>query len=79
MLRASGAASLLETSSSQGWTLALELERQLAARVPVYGVSLVLNLPHVFGGYPYEEQILERLARSKARRALGAAAVAACD
>jgi hypothetical protein len=69
--RASGAASLLETSSSQGWTLALELERQLAARVPVYGVSLVLNLPHVFGGYPYEEQILERLARSKARRALG--------
>ena len=43
----------------------------LAARVPVYGVSLVLNLPHVFGGYPYEEQILERLARSKARRVLG--------
>ena len=38
---------------------------------PVYGVSLVLNLPHVFGGYPYEEQILERIARSKARRALG--------
>ena len=25
----------------------------------------------VFGGYPYEEQILERIARSKARRALG--------
>jgi hypothetical protein len=71
VLRASGAASLLEPSSSQGWTLARELERVLAGRVPVYGVSLVLNLPHVFGGYPYEEQILERLARSKARRVLG--------
>ena len=65
MLRGSGATSLLETSSSQGWTLAVELERQLAARTPIYGVSLVLNLPHVFGGYPYEEQILERIARSK--------------
>jgi Lactate racemase N-terminal domain len=71
VLRASGATSLLESSSSQGWTLALELERLLAKRVPLYGVSLVLNLPHVFGGYPYEEQILERIARSKARRALG--------
>jgi len=71
VVRAGGAASLLETSSSQGWTIARELERQLAGSVPVYGVSLVLNLPHVFGGYPYEEQILERLARSKARRALG--------
>jgi hypothetical protein len=71
VLRATGATSLLETSSSQGWTIARELERLLAARTPVYGVSLVLNLPHVFGGYPYEEQILERIARSKARRALG--------
>ncbi|HEY4347376.1 MAG TPA: lactate racemase domain-containing protein [Gaiellaceae bacterium] len=69
-LRASGATSLLEPSSSQGWALALELERQLSARVPVFGVSLVLNLPHVFGGYPYEEHILERIARSKLRRGL---------
>ncbi len=70
-LRASGATSLLETSSSQGWTLAVELERLLATRVPLYGVSLVLNLPHVFGGYPYEDQILERVARSRLRRTLG--------
>ncbi len=70
VLRGSGATSLLETSSSQGWTLAVELERQVAARTPIYGVSLVLNLPHVFGGYPYEEQILERIARSKLRRGL---------
>jgi hypothetical protein len=70
VLRGSGATSLLETSSSQGWTLAVELERQVAARTPIYGVSLVLNLPHVFGGYPYEEQTLERIARSKLRRGL---------
>ena len=31
-------------------------------------MSLVLNLPNVFGGYPYEEQILERLATSRLRR-----------
>ncbi len=68
MLRASGATSLLETGMSQGWELARALERLLAARAPVFGVSLVLNLPHVFGGYPYEEQILERLARSRLRR-----------
>jgi lactate racemase len=71
VLRASGATSLLETSSSEGWALAVELERLLAARGPVYGVSLVLNLPNVFGGYPYEEQSLERIARSKLRRGLG--------
>ena len=70
-LRAAGATSLLEASSSQGWTLALELERLLETRVPVFGVSLVLNLPDVFGGYPYEDQILERIARSKLRRVLG--------
>jgi hypothetical protein len=29
----------------------------------------VLNLPNVFGGYPYEEQILERIATSRLRRA----------
>jgi hypothetical protein len=71
-IRAGGATSLLETTGSQGWKLAVEIERLLAERVPVYGVSLALNLPRVFGGYPYEEQILERLARSKLRRALSA-------
>ena len=69
-VRAAGAVSLLEPGSSQGWDLGLALERLLAARLPVFGVSLVLNLPHVFGGYPYEEQILERLARSRLRRGL---------
>jgi hypothetical protein len=71
-VRAGGATSLLETAGSNGWELSVELERLLARRVPLYGVSLALNLPRVFGGYPYEEQILERLARSRLRRAHGA-------
>jgi len=71
-MRAGGATSLLETAGSNGWELAVELERLLAQRAPVFGVSLVLNLPRVLGGYPYEEDILERLARSRLRRAHGA-------
>src|SRR5581483_702373 len=76
-MRAAGATSLLETAGSNGWELAVELERQLAPRVPLFGVSLALHLPRVFGGYPYEEDILERLARSRLRRALGALPAAA--
>ena len=71
-MRASGATSLLETAGSNGWRLALALERLLGGRVPLFGISIALNLPHVFGGYPYEEDILERVARSKLRRALAA-------
>ena len=71
-IRTTGATSLLETAGSNGWELAVELERRLARRVPLFGISLALNLPQVFGGYPYEEDILERLARSRLRRALGA-------
>ena len=70
-LRAAGAVSLLETSASQGWQLALEVERLLSERVPVTGVSLALNLPKVFGGYPYAEETLERIARSRLRRGFG--------
>ena len=69
-LRASGAASLLEPGMSAGWDLARVLERLIAAQTPIFGVSLVLNLPNVFGGYPYEEQILERIATSRLRRGL---------
>jgi hypothetical protein len=70
-LRAAGALSLLETSASQGWRLAVELERQLAQRVPVIGVSLVLNLPQVagvFAGYPHDDEAMARLVRSRVRR-----------
>ena len=64
-LRAAGAVSLYETSASQGWELALELERQLSSRVGVTGVSLTLNVPRVVG-----EEFLERLAGSRLRVAL---------
>jgi hypothetical protein len=71
VLRAAGAYSLLETSTSQGWRLGLELERALTRRVPVIGASLVLNHPRfggTLGGYPYEEQALERVVRSPFRQ-----------
>jgi hypothetical protein len=70
-LRAAGALSLLETSASQGWRLAAELERLLAQRVPMIGVSLALNLPQVagiFAGYPHDDAAMERLLRSRVRR-----------
>jgi hypothetical protein len=69
-LRAAGAASLLETSASQGWQLAVEIERLLAERLPVTGISLSLNLPLVPGGYPYAEQAFERVVRSRLRLGL---------
>jgi hypothetical protein len=72
-LRPAGAWSLLETTASQGWELAVAVERALAARVPVVGVSLVLNPPQLVAtslrGYPYEEQAVERVVRSPLRRA----------
>jgi hypothetical protein len=70
-LRAAGALSLLETSASQGWRLAVETERLLAARVAVTGVSLVLNTPRIAGpfmGYPQDQEAIERILRSRLRR-----------
>ena len=61
-LRAAGAQSLLETTASQGWQLALGAERSLARLVPVIGISLVLNHPALSGalrGYPYEPEAVE--------------------
>jgi len=69
-LRAAGADSLLETTSSQGWHLGLALERTLGRRVPLLGVSLVLNHPEISGafrGYPYDPAASERIARSPLR------------
>jgi hypothetical protein len=70
-MRAAGALSLLETSASQGWRLAVETERMLAERVPVTGVSLVLNTPRIagpFAGYPHDQEAVERMLRSRLRR-----------
>jgi hypothetical protein len=71
-LRAAGAHSLLETTASQGWHLAVALERALGRRVPMLGVSLVLNHPQVSGplrGYPYDDAALARVAGSPLRHA----------
>jgi lactate racemase-like protein len=70
-LRVAGALSLLEPSTSQGWRLAIELERRLAERVALLGVSLGLNAPRVggpFAGYPHDEAAVDRLVRSRMRR-----------
>jgi len=75
-LRAAGALSLLETSASQGWRLAVELERLLARSVPLIGVSLALNTPSVagpFAGFPYDEAAVERILRSRLRLLFGLA------
>ena len=73
-IRAAGAWSLLETAASQGWQVATALERTLAARVPLIGVSLVLNHPQLVAsslrGFPYDEHVAERIASSPLRRAL---------
>jgi len=74
--RRATAASLLETGGSEGWRLATLVERALAARVPLLGVSLVLNHPHFPGllrGYPYEPEAADRIARSPVRMAFSAA------
>jgi hypothetical protein len=74
-LRAGGAYSLLETTASQGWHLALALERALVRRVPLLGVSLVLNHPETTGplrGYPYDPDALQRIAGSPLRHVYGA-------
>ena len=74
--RRATAESLLETRGSEGWRLATLVERTLATRVPLFGVSLVLNHPQLTGplrGYPYEREAAERIARSPLRLAFGAA------
>lgn len=69
-VRAAGASSLLETSASTGWRLGVAVERALARRVPLVGVSLTLNQVRPGGaarGYPFEAEAVERVARSPLR------------
>lgn len=78
--RRATAASLLETAGSEGWRLAGLVEQTLASRVPLLGVSLVLNHPHFAGllhGYPYDPEAAERIARSPLRLAFSAAPASA--
>jgi len=67
--------SLLEASGSAGWRLATRLEHSLGERVPLFGVSLVLNHPQTMGllrGYPYDAGATERIAREPLRLAFAA-------
>lgn len=67
--------SLLETRDSEGWRLATRLERALTKRVPVFGVSLLLNHPRTTGalrGYPYDAETVERIASRSFRAAVSA-------
>jgi Lactate racemase N-terminal domain len=69
-LRAAGAFSLLETAASEGWRIAVELERALARRVPLIAAVLTLNPPSLTGafhGYPHDNRSLERIAASPVR------------
>ena len=73
-LRATNAYSLLETSASGGWKRALELERALAQRVPLIGVSLTLNTPALGGvlhGYPHDRETVDRIASFPLRGLFG--------
>jgi Lactate racemase N-terminal domain len=73
-LRAASAYSLLETSASSGWRLALELERALARRVALLGVSLTLNTPALGGvlhGYPHDREAVDRIANFPLRGLFG--------
>jgi hypothetical protein len=66
-LRAANAESLLQTSGSTGWQLALAMEREIAARVPAIGLSLTLDRLRVADtayGYPYDPASLDRIVRS---------------
>ena len=66
--RAAGALSLLEPSGSTGWQLALEVEREIARRTALVGVSLTLDQPRVSEtayGYPYDPASLESLVSSR--------------
>jgi hypothetical protein len=70
--RAAVADSLLETRLAPGWDLAIALEHAIAARVPLIGASLTLDLPRLSGalrGYPYEPGAVERVTSSRLARA----------
>jgi Lactate racemase N-terminal domain len=69
--RAAAIDSLVEAAGAPEWDLALEIEHAVSRRVPVLGVSLVLDLPRLTGpfhGYPSDAGALERVAGSQLRR-----------
>ncbi|MDW8339065.1 MAG: lactate racemase domain-containing protein, partial [Thermoleophilia bacterium] len=70
--RSAGGLSLLEALGAPAWRASVEIERALAARAPVLGVSLVLDLPRLATGprgYPHDRDTTRQVARSRARTA----------
>ena len=70
-VRGATATSLLEPSGALGWRLAGALEAELRRRVPVVGLSLVLDRPRLTGpyhGYPWDPGARAALMRSPLRR-----------
>jgi len=75
-VRAATATSLLEPSGAAGWRLGASLETELSSRVPLVGVSLVLDRPRLAGpyhGYPWDPEARRTLARSPLRLVVNAA------
>jgi hypothetical protein len=69
--RTAAADSLLQAAGSRTWQLALAVERAVAARVPLVGVSLVLDHPRLVGrfrDYPHDPRSYDHVARSPIRR-----------
>jgi hypothetical protein len=69
--RPAAADSLLQAAGSHAWQLALAVERAVARRVPLHGVSLVLDHPRLAGrfrGYPHDQRSFDHVARSPLRR-----------
>ena len=65
---------MASTSLLVSTTPLIGLERRLTDRLPVLGVSLVLDQPRLGGaarGYPYEPEAVERIARSPLARGFG--------
>jgi hypothetical protein len=71
--RMAGADSLLEAAATPEWRSALAIEGALGRKVPLLGVSLVLDVPRLTGtfrGYPDRPDAVRRVARSPFRAAL---------
>jgi hypothetical protein len=69
--RVAGVDSLLEAAGAPEWRLALRIEKAIAERVALVGVSLVLDLPRLTGafrGYPDTAESVDRVASSPFRK-----------
>jgi Lactate racemase N-terminal domain len=69
--RSAGADSLVQAAGEPAWELALAVESALAARVRLFGVSLVLDHPRLTGrfrSFPHDPASLEHVSRSPLRR-----------